>query len=887
MSLIANANRAVLMLLLAAMPVSARPQAPTPRVPGAKNPTNATASTSPAGGQAGAQGGDSKSASGSDAKQSATGNPARLSPIDPAPPPPRAFARPRIGLALGGGGAEGFSEIGVLQWFEDNHIPVDMIAGSSMGCMVAAFYATGRTPAQLKSVVNGKVFSAVFSFTGAYTSRSFRRREDSRELPNAITSGLRHGVSFRDAVLTDQGLNAFLDREFLRYDDQTDFNTLPIPLRCVSTDLNAAEPATFARGSIPDAVRASVSLPAIFQPFELNGHEYVDGGVIEDLPTPLVRDMQPDVVIAVSMPLGPVTKGQLGSILGVFDRSFTVATEALEREQRKLADIVIVPDMTGYAVTDFLKTDPIYDRGYQAAEAHRAELIKYAVSDSDWQAYLAHRASLIRGPAAPVLRVRVTAPDKSSTIAVQRLFAPLVNQPVDTAKIEALLDQVRSDGAYQADYTIGYETAQQFAAQSSGQAPVPVGTVPVPTQTTAPQSAPNPKPAAASSSDQPGAVNADRPNAPGLAATQEATPQSLADISGRPIILVTVARKKTGPPFLLAGVNIEAQTTAFTRATIEGILLDQDLGGYGSELRAGVKLGYLTELSGEYFRPVLSNDARDRVLFVAPQGDFLRKPFPIYVGRTNVANRQLQSISGGADIGLTNQRTQQLRASMDFEHLSWITTIGSDGQPDQYGNAQRAGLHYAYDTQDRALVPQFGIRGVVNSGYLFTNFNRPFNVQSAPFLDGSFSIARRFALSPAPPPGAKPNPNRGHEVFILSAQGGTLFDRNVAQPFRYTLGGPLRLSASAIDQYRGTDYWLIEPALLHRIAQLPSPLGQAIYLGLGLEAARIFAPGTPTLNRQDGWFGVVAETPLGAITLAPAIGSNGERKFVFTLGKLF
>ncbi len=895
-----------LLLLLTASIADARAQAPNPQVPGQKTPiqNKPPASTSPAGGQSGTQGGDSKSASGSDAKPSASGKQTHLSPIAPATPPPRPFTRPRIGLALGGGGALGFAEVGVLQWFEENHIPVDEIAGSSMGCMVSALYASGRTPQQVKNVVNDRLFTSVFTFSNAYKSRSFRRRQDSRDLPNAITIGLHHGVSFRNAVLTDQGLNAFLDREFLRYDDQTDFNTLPIPLRCVSTDLNDAVPVTFARGSIPDAVRASVSIPGIFQPFEMNGHEYVDGGVVEDLPTRLVHEMQPDVVLAVSIPLSPVGQGQLGSILGVFGRSFTVATEALEREQRKNADMVIIPDITGYTVADFLKVDPIFELGYKAAEAHRAELLKYSVSDADWSAYLAHRASLIRGPAAPVLRVRVTAPDHSSTIAVQRLFAPLVNQPVDTAKIEALLDQVRSDGAFDADYTIGYETAQQFAAQSAGIAPVPADAVPVPTETapTKPPDnskpterqvpgAPNPKVGTAPTSDQPGVVaDVDRPGAPGLAATREATPESLADVAARPIILVTVARKKTGPPFLLAGVNIQSQTTAFTRATIEGVLLDQDLGGYGAELRSSVKLGYVTEFSSEYFRPVLSNPAGDRVVFVSPQGDFLRKPYPIYAGLTNVANRQLQQVSGGADIGFTNKRTQELRAGIDFEHLSWTTTIGSDGLPNLFGNARRARLRYEYDTQDRALVPQFGLHAIVNTGYLFTNINRPVNAQSASLLDGKLSFAHRFSLSPAPPPPADPAAKkviRGHEVFVIAAEGGTLFNRNIAEPFRYTLGGPLRLSASAIDQYRGTDYWLIEPAVLRRIAQLPSPLGEAIYLGLGVEAAQIRAPGLRTINREDAYFGIVAETPLGAITLAPAIGSNGERKFVFTLGKLF
>ncbi len=886
-------------LLILALPVAGPAQQnpiPALPIPGEKagtNKQNTPASTNPAAGQQGKQGGDSKSASGSSTKRSASGKHTNISPIAPAQPPAKSLSRPRIGLALGGGGALGLSEVGVLQWFEENHVPVDVIAGTSMGCMMAALYSSGRSPEQLKSVMNDRVFTSVFSFSNAYSSRSFRRREDSRDLPNAITIGLRHGVSFRNSVLTDQGLNAFLDREFLRYDDQTDFNTLPIPLRCVSTDLNEAIPVTFSRGSIPDAVRASVALPGIFQPFELNGHEYVDGGVLENLPTPDVHAMAADVVLAVSLPLLPVGQGDLSSILGVLQRSFSVGIEGAEREQRKLADVVIIPDLTGFSATDYLKTIPLAQRGYAAAEAHRAELLRYALSDADWSAYLGHRASLMHGPAGPVLRVRVTSPDRSATLSVQRLFAPLVNQPVDTAKIEALLDQVRSDGAFEADYTIGYETPQQFAAESTGHAVVPGDAIPVPVQTQAPPQpgevqiprpgpgAPNPKPGTASTSNQPGDV--DSPAASGLAATKPVTQQSLADVAARPIILVTVARKKTGPPFLLAGANIEAQTTAFTRATIEGILLDQDLGGYGSELRSHIKLGYVTEFSSEYFRPLNPMASTDHTLFVMPHGDFLRKPFPIFSGLTNLANRQLQSVSGGGDIGWTNERNQELRAGYDIEHLSWTTTIGSDHRPDLFGNAQHARLRYDYDTQDRALVPQFGLHVSAEAGYLYSALD-PAN---APQLSGIASYAHRFSLHKAVTPEEKSKRERGHEVFFLSGSAGTMFNRNVAEPFRYTLGGPLRLSASAIDQYRGTDYFLLEPALLRRIAQLPSPLGQSIYLGLGVEAAQIYAPGARTITREDAYFGIVAETPLGAITLAPAIGSNGERKFVFTLGKLF
>lgn len=855
----------------------------------------AAATTGNNSGKPGAPGGDVKEAG----EHHASGQTSALGPLDPASAPPKVFARPRIGLALGGGAALALSEVGVLEWFEEHHLPVDVIAGTSMGCMISALYSTGRSPEQLKSVMNDKVFESIFTFSNAYTARSYRRRDDAQELPNGIEIGLRHHVSFRNSLLTDQGLNAFLIREFLRYDDQTDFNSLPIPLRCISTDLTDAVPVTFARGSIPDAVRASVSIPAAFQPFAMNGHEYVDGGILENLPTPTVHAMDADVVLAVSLPLQPVGKGDLDSILGVVGRTASVAIEASERQLRKQADVVIMPDISGFSGGDYLKTIDLSKRGYAAAEAHKAELLRYSLDDADWQAYLAHRQSLRRGPAAPVLRVRVAAPSESATIQVQKLFAPLINKPVDTAKIEALLDQIRADGRYDADYTVGYESSAQFAAQQSGAVPLPKGTdkIPVklevpgdtsppPPTPTAQPGAPNPKPGASP-------VANNQPASQGQAATLPVTTASLEDIPDRPTILVTVADKKTGPPFLLLGANVQAQGGGITRATVEAIVTDQDFGSYGSELRSHIALGYLTNLDTEYFHPLNFLAAADRnedhTFFVAPHAGLLREPFPVFTNRTRIATRQLSETTAGVDIGLTNQRTRELRAGLDFLHVDWSTSIGGDALPNLAGNAARAHLTFTRDTQDRALVPQFGTSVKLDTGLIFnagslSAVGEP--SESAPYLDGKLSYTHRFALL-HPFKSVDPVSKDGHEILILATEGGTMFDRNVAQPFRFTLGGPLRLSASTIDQYRGTDYFLIEPAMLRRIASLPAPLGQNIYLGAGYEYGQMRAPDTLNISRHDIYFGLVAETPLGVVTFSPAIGTNGERKFTFTLGKLF
>jgi NTE family protein len=741
---------------------------------------------------------DEKSASKpASAGEQAAGTKLKLGPLDPSvPPPDLPKNRPVIGVALGGGGALAMSDIGALQWFEEHHIPVDVIAGTSMGSIIAALYSTGHSTDDMSHIMTDDAVNSVFRIDSKFTARSFRRREDDRDIPNHIAVGLKHGVSFRNSLLTDTGLNELLDKEFLRYNDQTDFNNLPIPFRCQATDLNAVKAVTFSRGSLQDAVRASASIPGVFRPFELDGHEFVDGAILENLPTADVKAMHADVILAVSLPLQPVGKGELDSILGVLQRAFAVGIETNEARDRKLANVVIMPDIKGFGQGDYLKTVALAKLGYDAAESHKAELMKYSLSQADWDAYLAHRRAKERGPVGPVLSVKVQAPNDSVKNAVIKQFAPLVNQPVDTNQVEKLLSEVRSDGRYDADYTVGYDK-------------------------------------------------------------QDPT---------RPILLVTVSDKKNGPPFLDVGLNIQAQTAGVTRATISTILLYQDIGGYGSELRTKVDFGFLTRVESEYFRKFTQTSGPS--FFAAPRANLTREPFYIYSGNYRISERQSQMYGFGGDLGWTDGHQQELRAGWQLQNVSWTTTTGYDALPDYSGLAQTARIRYVYDTQDRALVPQFGMRSVTNLGYLYATPGSP----SSPQLQQQFEFAHQIGTK---------------NLFLMNAEGGTMFNRNVAQPFRFTLGGPIHLSASAIDQYRGTDYFLVTPGYLRRIAHLPSPLGTDVYVGATYEAGQMRAPDQATITRQDVYFGIVAATPLGVLTLAPAIGDDGDRKLTFTLGKLF
>jgi NTE family protein len=721
----------------------------------------------------------------------------RLKPTDPDTPPTNLpTGRPVIGLALGGGGAEAMTEIGVLQWFEEHRIPVDVIAGTSMGSIIAALYSTGKTPEEMEAIMSGNTVDSVFRIQADYGARNFRRREDSREVPNAVTAGLKHGVSFRNSLLTDTGLNELLDKQFLRYNDQINFNDLPIPFRCQATDLTDAKTVTFSRGSLQDAVRASASIPGVFRPVELDGHAYVDGAILENLPAQDVKAMKADVVLAVSLPLEPAKGGDLDSILGVLQRTFAVGIENNEARDRKLANVVIMPDIAGFTGNDYTQTGRLAQIGYNAAEANKDALLPYALNQDQWRIYTQNRYNREHGPVGPVLMVKVKAPNAGVTAAVKRKFQPLVNQPVDTDKIESLLAELRSDGRYDADYSVGYDSSDSEGAR-------------------------------------------------------------------RPIIIVAVTDKPTGPPFLDLGLNVAAQTAGVTRATIASIFTYQDFGGYGSELRAKFDFGFLTDIQGEYYRKLDTAG-----FFAAPRVNFLRQPFYIYSGNTRLSERQSQFVGPAADVGWSDDKKSELRLGWEFNNVQWHTTTGNDGLPDYSGNEQKVRVRYIYDSQDRALVPRFGIRSVTDLGYLYALDGS----RTAPQLFDQIEVAHTFGKK---------------NVMLLNAEGATMFNRNVPQPFLYTLGGPLRLSASAIDQYRGTDYFLVTPGYLRRIAQLPAPLGQSIYVGATYEAGQMRSPSAATLTRQDVSFGLVAETPLGVITVAPSFGNAGERKLTFTLGKFF
>ena len=290
----------------------------------------------------------------------ASGQESQPAPVQPTPPV--VTHRPSIGLVLEGGGALGLAHIGVLRWFEEHHIPVDYIAGTSMGGLVGGFYATGMSGDEIDKFMEGINWNRSLRNELPYLARSFRRKEDKRDYPNDLEFGLKHGISFPSGFNSGQQVGLILDRVALPYSDLKTFDDLPTPFRCVATDLVSGKARVFTGGSLSEALRATMSLPAIFSPVRRDGEIYVDGGLLDNLPVDVARAMGADIIIAVHLETPPIKAEQSLSAFTVLESSIDVVIAANELESMQKADVLIPVHTEAYSILDFQAAKKIVDQ---------------------------------------------------------------------------------------------------------------------------------------------------------------------------------------------------------------------------------------------------------------------------------------------------------------------------------------------------------------------------------------------------------------------------------------------------------------------------------------------------------------------------------------------
>ncbi len=368
---------------------------------------------------------------------------------EPAKSDPRmqaARTRPKIGLALEGGGALGLAHIGVLEWLEVNHIPVDYIAGTSMGGLIGGFYATGTSPRELRKLVADLDWDAMASPGAPYGDLTFRRKEDQRAYPNSLVLGLREGATLPAGLSAGQQISLLIARQTLAYSNVKDFDALPIPFRSVATDLVSGKEVTFRDGPLAEALRATMSLPGVFSPVRVGDHVYVDGGLVDNLPTDAVRQMGAEIVIAVHLKTKTAKAKDIQSIVGVLGRSIDTVVAENELRGMEGADLMITVDLAEFDSTDYKKNAAIVAKGLEAGRSKSRVLGPYALDDAAWAEHLSEReARQIKSVPAPQF-VAVQGTNATAAKNIERHLRGYAGKPIETSKLEGELTRLTGAG---------------------------------------------------------------------------------------------------------------------------------------------------------------------------------------------------------------------------------------------------------------------------------------------------------------------------------------------------------------------------------------------------------------------------------------------------------
>jgi NTE family protein len=348
----------------------------------------------------------------------------------------RVAGRPTVGVAFGGGSARGIAHVGVIKWFEEHRIPIDVAAGTSMGGLIGGAFATGMDAPELEAFIAALNWDDLFG-ASTFVYKNIRRKADARAYPSRLEFGLKGGIVPPAALNDGESVELMLGRIAAPYFDLDTFDDLPTPFSTVAVDLLSAEPVIMRRGSLADAMRATMSLPLIFPPVDLDGRLLIDGGTMNNVPADVVKAMGADRVVAVNV-------GDLANPEGVSYTMFGVAGNTIDAMMRAStlralgsADVVINVPLEEYGSLDWRRSAALIDEGYNAAEAMRAQLLPLALNEAEFDAWRRARQARRRTALPPPAFLDLEGIGTSDAKRLTALLERHVGVPLDIAAVEA------------------------------------------------------------------------------------------------------------------------------------------------------------------------------------------------------------------------------------------------------------------------------------------------------------------------------------------------------------------------------------------------------------------------------------------------------------------
>jgi NTE family protein len=732
-------------------------------------------------------------------------------------------------LVLSGGGARGMAHIGVLKVLDELKIPIDCIAGTSMGAVVGGLYASGMSVQDIESTMRSVDWQEAFRDAPPRRDLAFRRKQDDRNFLVRLPLGLKHyQLLLPKGLIQGQKLQETLRQLTLSLSNSTDFDHLPTPFRAVATDLESGDAVVMDRGDLAITMRASISAPGVFAPVDYDGHLLVDGGLAENLPVDVAREMHPDILIVsdVSFPLQ--TRAQLDSALTISNQMLAILVRKDSDRQKKTLgaqDVLIEPILGAATSTDFAKAVETIGRGEEAARAMQSRLAALGLSDAAYRGYLARRAA--REPALPPIEfVRVDRESKRYEKTIMAEMVPLVGKPLNRDQLGARITELYGLGNFESlDYSL---------VERSPSAPTPANVA----------AAPEPAPAAAG------------------------TPAGEDQESG---LEFHARRKSWGPNYVRFGLNLEDDFQGNSRYNAAARFLLTEIDDLGAEFLADVQIGSDPKIVGEFYQPLDPS----RTWFVAPSARVETRDLPIYSRNSEVADYSDREAEADFDVGRNFGNWGEIRMGLHRTNGLTRVRLGQSGLVETDYNNGEFFLKLSYDQLDNVHFPRagetFSFQWDADRTDLGSDFARD-------RIAADYLIARSMGRN---------------TLLWWTSAGRTLDGNvnQTALPDFYSLGGFFNLSGLAPTSLIGPNYAISRVIYFRKIGRGGEGLFEfPAYVGASLELGNTYRQaGDLNLGRihKDASVFVAFDTYLGPLYLGSGYDERGSSAFYLFLGRTF
>lgn len=708
-----------------------------------------------------------------------------------------AAARPRIGLVLAGGGAKGSAHIGVLKVLEELRVPIDAIAGTSMGALVGGGYASGLNAAEMEAAVTAVDWNQFFDDDPPRAEWPMRRKEESLRPTFGFSVGRRDGkFSLPKGAISGQEILLYLSDLTKGAEGIERFDQLPIPFRAVATDLETGAMVVFDAGPLPLAMRASMAVPGVFAPLETEAHIYVDGGIVRNLPVDIARGMDVDRLIVVKLDSNPPTREQLSTVLGSFGQmiNFVFAQNEAQSltEVDPRHDILVTPQLGDITPADFQRGPEAIAAGVAAARRVSDQLARLGVGEAE---YAAWRASIERrrDPVEYIDEVRIVGLERVSPTLFEPVVADHQGKALDHSQLASDLNRLYGRGDFE---RVNYRIERE---------------------------------------------------------------------DGRNLLIVDAIEKAWGPGYLSFGLGLSNDFEGDSRFGLRATYRQTWINALGGEWLTSINLGNEPQLFSEFFQPI---DAA-RTAFVAPYVDIGKVPLGVFQGDDRVARYDIARYRAGLDLGTTFGPFAELRVGLLAGQVDASVDTGSPLVPEAQNNETGIRGRLLYDTRDSGGLARSG-------GFVKADLFAPLESLGADEEYVRTEIQAAKAVSSGP------------NTLVGNLRGGTAFGGDMPYYDQFPLGGFLKLSGYANEQFRGNDYTFGSLVYQHRLATLTPPLGKGLYLGGSLEVGRQW-DGPEILNPNETRFGgsvfFGADTWLGPFFLGLGLAGDGDAAGYVLLGK--